>query len=244
MLCISTSLIEAGVDISFQAAIRNMTKLDSIVQTAGSVNRNGERDLGYCYVINLEEGSYEHMSEIRLGQKWSNVIFYKAEQEKKDILLPELMKEYFDDYYNDSECSGNFKYPIDGGRRSIYELLTLKRNQTDPKLNWKIQFKRAAENFKVIDEDMTTVLVPYLEEGQELMRQIEDVTVYTSMAERKELLEKAKKYSLNINRYKFRQIYDAGGITFKEDMGVYLLNYAFYDEKEMGILLEADPDKL
>ena len=75
------------------------------------------------------------------------------------------------------------------------------------------------------------------------MRQIEDVTVYTSMAERKELLEKAKKYSLNINRYKFRQIYDAGGITFKEDMGVYLLNYAFYDEKEMGILLEADPDK-
>lgn len=243
VLCISTSLIEAGVDISFEAAIRNMTKLDSIVQTAGRVNRNGERDLGYCYVINLEEGRYEHMSEIRLGQKWSNVIFYKAEQEKKDILLPELMKEYFDDYYNDNECSGNFKYPIDGGRRSIYELLALKRNQTGPKLNWKIQFKRAAENFKVIDEDMTTVLVPYLEEGQELMRQIEDVTVYTSMAERKELLEKAKKYSLNINRYKFRQIYDAGGITFKEDMGVYLLNYAFYDEKEMGILLEADPDK-
>lgn len=243
VLCISTSLIEAGVDISFEAAIRNMTKLDSIVQTAGRVNRNGERDLGYCYVINLEEGSYEHMSEIRLGQKWSNVIFYKAEQEKKDILLPELMKEYFDDYYNDNECSGNFKYPIDGGRRSIYELLALKRNQTGPKLNWKIQFKRAAENFKVIDEDMTTVLVPYLEEGQELMRQIENVTVYTSMAERKELLEKAKKYSLNINRYKFRQIYDAGGITFKEDMGVYLLNYAFYDEKEMGILLEADSDK-
>ena len=30
VLCISTSLIEAGVDISFQAAIRNMTKLDSI----------------------------------------------------------------------------------------------------------------------------------------------------------------------------------------------------------------------
>ena len=243
VICISTSLIEAGVDISFEAAIRNMTKLDSIVQTAGRVNRNGERDLGYCYVINLEEGSYEHMSEIRLGQKWSNVIFYKAEQEKKDILLPEFMKEYFDDYYGDNECSGNFKYPIDEGRRSIYELLTLKRNQTGPKLNWKIQFKRAAENFKVIDEDMTTILVPYLEEGQQLMRQIEDVTVYTSMVERKELLEKAKKYSLNINRYKFRQIYDAGGITFKEEMGMYLLNYAFYDEKEMGVLLEADPDK-
>ena len=46
VLCISTSLIEAGVDISFEAAIRNMTKLDSIVQTAGRVNRNGERNMG------------------------------------------------------------------------------------------------------------------------------------------------------------------------------------------------------
>lgn len=54
------------------------------------------------------------------------------------------MKEYFDDYYNDNECTiGNFKYPIDGGRRSIYELLTLKKIKRF-KLNWKIQFKRAS----------------------------------------------------------------------------------------------------
>ena len=31
------------------------------------------------------------------------------------------MKEYFDDYYNDSECSGNFKYPIDGGNSSAIQ---------------------------------------------------------------------------------------------------------------------------
>ena len=240
VLCVSTSLIEAGVDISFEAAVRNMTKLDSVVQTAGRVNRNGERDIGYCYVINLDEGSYAHMPEVRIGERWSNSIFDRVEKEKKDILLPEVMKQYFSSYYNDKECNANFKYPIPGCQRNIYELLEREKDNSSKKLNWKIQFKRAAENFKVIDQDMITVLVPYREEGKEVIRQIEEVTMYTSMAERKELLKKAKKYSLNINRYKFEQINRAGGVTFKEELGVYILSHTFYEE-EGGLLLVENP---
>lgn len=243
VLCVSTSLIEAGVDISFEAAVRNMTKLDSIVQTAGRVNRNGEQDIGYCYVINLDEGSYAHMPEVRIGERWSNTIFNKVEREKGDVLQPEIMKQYFFSYYNDKECSSNFKYPIDGCQRNIYELLEREKDNSSKRLNWKIQFKRAAENFKVIDQDMITVLVPYREEGQEMIREIEEVTMYTGMAERKKLLEKAKKYSLNINRWKFKQIDEAGGVTFKQEMGVYILGTPFYDENEEGLLLEANPDE-
>lgn len=243
VLCVSTSLIEAGVDISFEAAIRSMTKLDSIIQTAGRVNRNGEKNTGYCYVINLEEGSYAHMPEIRIGERWSNTIFDKVERENGDVLQPEIMKQYFSYYYNDRECSTNFKYPIPGCQRNIYELLEREKDNSSKKLNWKIQFKRAAENFEVIDQDVVTVLVPYREEGQELISQIEEVTMYTSMAERKELLEKAKKYSLNINRWKFKQVDESGGVLFKQEMGVYILGTPFYDEKEEGLLLEANPDE-
>jgi len=39
---ISTSLIEAGVDVSFPCAWRAVAGLDQIVQVAGRVNRNGE----------------------------------------------------------------------------------------------------------------------------------------------------------------------------------------------------------
>jgi CRISPR-associated endonuclease/helicase Cas3 len=38
-ICVSTRLIEAGVDIDFDAAIRFLAGFDSVVQTAGRCNR-------------------------------------------------------------------------------------------------------------------------------------------------------------------------------------------------------------
>ena len=55
LVCISTQLIEAGVDISFETTVRALAGLDSIAQTSGRGNRNGETIKGYSYIINLRD---------------------------------------------------------------------------------------------------------------------------------------------------------------------------------------------
>lgn len=51
MPVVSTSLIEAGVDLDFTAAFRELTGLDSVLQTGGRCNREGLRESGAVYVF-------------------------------------------------------------------------------------------------------------------------------------------------------------------------------------------------
>jgi CRISPR-associated endonuclease/helicase Cas3 len=43
-LCLSTQLIDAGVDIDFAIVIRDLVGLSSMAQAAGLCNRNGDRE--------------------------------------------------------------------------------------------------------------------------------------------------------------------------------------------------------
>lgn len=52
---VSTSLIEAGVDLDFTAAFRELTGLDSVLQTGGRCNREGLRKSGEGYVFESAE---------------------------------------------------------------------------------------------------------------------------------------------------------------------------------------------
>ena len=69
VICVSTQLIEAGVDISFGAAIRALAGLDSIAQAAGRCNRNGSGQLGRVHVVNLAGELPKALREIREAQE-------------------------------------------------------------------------------------------------------------------------------------------------------------------------------
>ncbi len=55
VICVSTQIMQAGVDLSFDYLIRDLAGLDSIIQSAGRCNRNGNKHLGCVDVFNISE---------------------------------------------------------------------------------------------------------------------------------------------------------------------------------------------
>ena len=54
---VSTSLVEAGVDLDFNTVFRQLSGLDSILQAGGRCNREGKDAKGYVYVFDIDEAS-------------------------------------------------------------------------------------------------------------------------------------------------------------------------------------------
>ena len=50
IICVSTQLIEAGVDVDFNVVIRSIAGIDSIIQSIGRCNREGKLDKGKFYI--------------------------------------------------------------------------------------------------------------------------------------------------------------------------------------------------
>ncbi|MFW6283500.1 MAG: CRISPR-associated helicase Cas3', partial [Minisyncoccales bacterium] len=83
-IIITTQLIEAGVDISSDICFRDISPIDSIIQTAGRVNRFGEcESKGELNLIKIyeekEEGKRHYPSNIYGNEllKWTEEIFEK-----------------------------------------------------------------------------------------------------------------------------------------------------------------------
>ena len=99
VVCISTQLIEAGVDISMACVIRALGGLDSIAQAAGRCNRHGENaGKGRVWVLNLQEPSLAKvLPDIDAGQQQAERVL--REFAGQDILQPKAMRQYFEYYF-------------------------------------------------------------------------------------------------------------------------------------------------
>lgn len=98
LILVTTQVIEAGVDISFDRVIRDLAPLDSIIQCAGRCNRNGGEDMGLVEVVKLVNDNKRAFAQMVYGSTSVNIT-EKLLQKIGDIQECDYLK-LIDQYYN------------------------------------------------------------------------------------------------------------------------------------------------
>ncbi len=240
-LCISTQLIEAGVDVDFASAIRFVAGLDSIAQSAGRCNRNGKQDLGYVYLVDPDKETIDSLEDIKVGQKVIQDQIL-SEFQSKDILLPQAMTQYFEYYFHRRHDCMAYSLPksVTGGDDSILNLLSLNSYATC-NLPMPQSFKTASKAFKAIDAPTRSVLVPY-KDGADKITELCALSKTFDAKRYKALLVELQKYSVNVFDNVWRQLVDEQAVVQIEDewgngSGIYYLKQEYYSES-LGLCTE------
>ena len=241
-LCISTQLIEAGVDVDFGSAIRSHAGLDSIGQACGRCNRNGRHDKRPVYVVNPVDEKVDMLDEIKVGQedfaRFMRDYACNPDEFHGSPLSDVAMKRYFTYFFFDRRDA--MAYPVEPPRfeRTDTLLDVLSQNgkaleeharihKTKPDLLLRQSFMSAAKAFRAIDSPAQGVIVQYGDEGtavvNELCAAFDPIKAF-------DLLRRAQQFSVNVFPHVMRRLQDAGAVKeVQEGTGILYLNKQYYD---------------
>ena len=204
VICVSTQVIEAGVDISFAKAIRLSAGIDSIVQTAGRCNRNGEsKELAPVYILNCTDENLEYLREIQMAKDATEELLAEyaqhPDQYNNDISSTESINYYYERLYNGMNQNYQDFYS-DDVKQTIYSLLSENDGYRDDNalpLYVGQAFKTAGRAFKVFDTEQQSIIVPY-EEGEEIINELQAEGIEYDPKRMRSLLNRAKPYTISV----------------------------------------------
>ncbi|MEI6987193.1 MAG: CRISPR-associated helicase Cas3', partial [Rhodospirillaceae bacterium] len=131
-LCVSTQLIEAGVDIDFRVVIRFLAGLDSIAQAAGRCNRNASPEAGRVHIVAPEQENLSRLPDIVRGKEAAACVLRDFAADPASLggslLHPLALERYFK--YAFHECRKEMDYPSKvelGSDSTLLEILSENR---------------------------------------------------------------------------------------------------------------------
>ncbi len=237
IVVVSTNLIEAGVDISFACVYRSMTGLDSLAQSAGRCNRNGERECGDLYLIQLDGENTGNMEELIQNARVTEQILndYRKSGDDDNLLMPKWMNRYFEYVFKHTADKMNF--PIRQKDTSIMELLTKGFPYAEKKNVMNQAYKTAGQAYRVIDDRSFGVIVPY-KKGGEL---IDAIAESSDAAEIKKLIRKAQRYTVNVRENQLKKYDGLIQCVSEKIPNVYMVAAPGAYSEERGITPEWEP---
>ena len=249
VICVSTQLIEAGVNISFGCVVRSLAGLDNIAQAAGRCNRHGEKDCSDVYIVNVEGENVSKLVDIKEGQECTRRVLHDFEENPKifdnDLLSQKAMQRYYEYYFHERSKQMNYTLSKPNSDRSLYGILSGNNeaanafdsnNGYKSNLMLKQAFKTAGNEFKVIDQNTTGIIVPY-GEGKTLITLING---NCSLSELKQYLKRAQQFSVNLFEQDKRKLEEMGGLVGLKNNTILALREEFYKE-DVGVTFENAP---
>jgi CRISPR-associated endonuclease/helicase Cas3 len=242
VLCVSTQLIEAGVDIDFATVIRDIAGLDSIAQAAGRCNRNGERSSGKVYIVKLAAALPKGLEEIACARKITERILDEWKDAMGDAPFdlsdPQQMSDFFKYYFFDRQHLMDYKVKHPPAERDDTLLRMLGRNgmavadgpQPGVRPGGLMQsFMSAAREFRAIDSVTQGVVVPFGEEGKEMVNRL----CSTHDLDRQfRLLRQAQQFTVNLFPHEILSLQQKGALDEAQPgTGVLCLQPGFYSEE-------------
>ncbi len=208
-ILISTSLVEAGVDLDFSTVYRQLAGVDSIIQAAGRCNREGKREAkeSFAFIFEFEE------SENVPGQQLQIDVSKMMLAEEEDISSLQGIEKYFEALYH-------FRGESLDKKKILEEFKNKKYN-----------FAKVGKLFKLIEENTITVFISKEDEAGELLRRIE-LQGYTKTG-----MRKAGQYCVQLYENEIKKLQDAGMLRqVSKDIQDFfeLVNVGQYTE-EMGL---------
>jgi len=212
---VSTSLIEAGVDLDFEAVFRQCAGLDNILQTGGRCNREGRRDSGDVYIFETDERLPRNL------QLPANIVKGLLRQ-YEDISSLQCIEEYYRRLFgrNKEKILENSIAKFDGKTQSLHS----------------IPFRSYAESFEFIKDNTVGIVIPHCSEAEELVDRLKSGD--------RSVLRRLQKYTVALRRHEFDSalkygiISDFGtGIFILSDTNCYSMETGFDTDRPNDIIL-------
>lgn len=212
MVCrvVSTSLIEAGVDVDFPMAFRELAGLDSIIQTGGRCNREGrqERDKSIVKVFQWLDGKIPRSMEQHIDATKIAVNRHEA------MDSPECIKDYFD--------------LLLGLKSENLDLKGILKKLYSPSCHF--PFETIGKAFQIIEENTKSVYIPYNDNAKELLMKFKNI------GPSRTLLRKMGMYTVNVYPWEYEALRSHGTIEQLDDQWSVLNTLKDYSDK-VGLVI-------